>query len=74
VPSNIAEGQGRLNPAEFRHFLGNARGSLLEMETQIILAQRLGFLEENHGEAALEHCGETGKLINGLIRSLKKSI
>jgi four helix bundle protein len=44
VASNIAEGQGRLTTGEFRHFLGQARGSLLEMETQLAIALDLGFL------------------------------
>jgi four helix bundle protein len=44
VPSNIAEGQGRLTKKEFHHFLGYARGSLLEMETQLLIAQNLGYL------------------------------
>ena len=38
VPSNIAEGQGRLTSAEFCHFLGQARGSLLELDTQLAIA------------------------------------
>jgi four helix bundle protein len=45
VPSNIAEGHGRLTDLQFRHFLGNARGSLYEMQTQIELAGDLGYLD-----------------------------
>lgn len=44
VASNIAEGQGRLTQAEFRHFLGQARGSLLELDTQISIAKDLNYL------------------------------
>ena len=46
VPSNIAEGQARNSPKEFRHFLGIALGPLAEMETQLLLALRLKYLEE----------------------------
>lgn len=45
IPSNIAEGQARLSEKEFRYFLGNARGSLMELETQIQVAENLGYLE-----------------------------
>jgi four helix bundle protein len=45
VVSNIAEGQGRLTSGEFRHFLGQSRGSLLELETQLAIALDLEFLE-----------------------------
>jgi four helix bundle protein len=47
VPSNIAEGHGRLTDSQFRHFLGNARGSLYEMQTQLELAGDLGYFEAN---------------------------
>ena len=45
VPSNIAEGQGRLTRGEFRQFLGHAKGSLAELETQLIIAEKLGYLK-----------------------------
>jgi four helix bundle protein len=44
VPSNVAEGHGRLTDLQFRHFLGNARGSLCEVQTQIELARNLGYI------------------------------
>jgi four helix bundle protein len=46
IPSNIAEGQGRLATKEFKQFLGIARGSLKELETQILLAIDLGYMDE----------------------------
>jgi four helix bundle protein len=48
VASNIAEGRGRLGPSEFRHFLGLAQGSLFELKTQLVVAERLGLLEIPH--------------------------
>jgi four helix bundle protein len=44
IPSNIAEGQGRLSAGEFRQFLGHARGSIMEVDTQLIIASRLGYV------------------------------
>jgi four helix bundle protein len=71
VPSNIAEGQGRLNPGEFRQFLGQARGSLLEVRTQAELATRLGYLPEPGHNKVQEQAQEVLRLLNGLISKLE---
>jgi len=70
VPSNIAEGQGRLSTGEFKQFLGHARGSLLEAETQISIARELGYLEREDSERLLHKSGEVGRVLNGLMASL----
>src|SRR5438034_6757394 len=72
IPSNIAEGQGRLSRGEFRQFLGQARGSLSEVETQVSIATRLHYLNENQTEQLLDRCSSVGKVLNGLLNSLKK--
>jgi four helix bundle protein len=71
VPSNIAEGQGRASTGEFKHFLGNAYGSLCELETQVDLAARLGYLSEERRESLSALTAEVGRIINGLNASLK---
>jgi four helix bundle protein len=53
IASNIAEGRGRLNPAEFRQFLGIAQGSIFELKTQLTVARKLDMGEV----AALDKCG-----------------
>jgi four helix bundle protein len=68
VPSNIAEGQGRLSKGEFRQFLGHAKGSLCEVETQLVIANNLGYLP--HPEPLLENLHEVARLLNGLLNSL----
>jgi four helix bundle protein len=70
VPSNIAEGQARLSTGEFKEFLGHARGSLMEVETQILVAAELGYLKPHEVDALLGRAGEVGRLLNGLLRSL----
>jgi four helix bundle protein len=70
VPSNIAEGQGRQGVAEFRHFLRQACGSLMEVETQILIAERLEFVNQDAANEVLRNCAELGKILNGLIKSL----
>jgi four helix bundle protein len=72
VPSNIAEGTGRITKGEFTQSVGHARGSLLEVETQLIVAQRLGYLDSNETDKLLELTNEIGKITNGLIRSLTR--
>src|SRR5271170_1078987 len=69
VPSNIAEGQARLSTGEFRQFLGNARGSLVEVETQILVARDLGYLEQNQSDSLLTAAAEVGRILNGLLAS-----
>ena len=71
IPANIAEGQGRRLSGEFLQFLGNARGSLLELETHLEIARRLGMLNEEVHLALMEQVIEVRKLLNGLMRSIK---
>jgi four helix bundle protein len=71
VPSNIAEGHGRLNKGEYRQFLGIARGSNFELQTQLEIARALGksdskLLDETEG---LSH--EVGKMIFGILERIK---
>ncbi|MBM3837522.1 MAG: four helix bundle protein [Verrucomicrobia bacterium] len=70
VPSNIAEGQGRRTPNEFVRGLRVAHGSLLESETQLIIAQRLGYLDNSQTESLLARTSEVGRVVNGLINSI----
>ena len=71
IPSNIAEGQGRLTKGEFCHFLGQARGSLLESEPQLLIAVDLGLLEGDGFRKLEERSSEVRKLLNGLIQSMR---
>jgi four helix bundle protein len=71
VPSNIAEGHGRLTDLQFRHFLGNARGSLCELQTQIELAHDLGYIEAEELSAFMAQGSEVARLINGLITAMR---
>lgn len=70
VPANIAEGQGRRSKKEFRQFLGNARGSLLELDTHLDLALRFGYINSMEFETIESQIHEVGRLINGLLRAL----
>lgn len=70
VPSNIAEGQGRRGSGEFKHFLRMSLGSLMELETQIMIAERLHYLEPAPAKSMLHDDAELGRVLNGLIGSL----
>ncbi len=72
VPSNIAEGASRNSPAEFRHFLGIASGSGGELLTQLMLAQRLGFVEEASISPCIEKIEVINRMTSKLIHSLSK--
>lgn len=66
VPSNLAEGHGRNSRKEFHQFVGHARGSLLEVETQLEIARNLGYLSESDAAILLASASEVGRVINGL--------
>jgi four helix bundle protein len=72
VPSNIAEGQAHFNKGEFLHFLRHAIGSLAELETQLVIAERLQYAWPDKTHAILKQVIEVGKLLNGLISLLRK--
>jgi len=74
VPSNIAEGQARLSTGEFKQSLGHARGSLMEVETQILIARELGYLENDQSEQLLSASAEVGRILNGLLSSLGRGV
>jgi four helix bundle protein len=71
VPSNIAEGHGRLDDGYFRQFLATSRGSLFELETQLELAAGLKFLDEAKAARLIEQCEEVARMINGLLAAMK---
>lgn len=73
VPSNIAEGQAHFSKPEFRHFLRHARGSLAEMETQLLIARRLKYLSQPPTERIISAVSEVGRILNGLIASLDRN-
>jgi len=72
VPANIAEGHGREHLGEYLHHLSVANGSLMELETPIIVAGRLNYVRQEHVDQNLRMTGEVGRMLAGLIRSLKK--
>jgi four helix bundle protein len=74
IPANIAEGQGRRAKPEFCQFLGNARGSLLELDTHLELSLRLKYLTPSQHERIQKDVVEVGRLTNGLLRSLTSNL
>ena len=73
VVSNIAEGKGRSSDRELVQFLCHSRGSLFEIETQVALAERLGYGQKEEYAAVLREAAKIGRMINGLIRSVRPS-
>ncbi len=71
IASNVAEGKGRRTDKDFSNFLYVARGSLLEQETQILLARELQYLSEPDSASLLSDCKGIGSALTGLIHSLQ---
>jgi four helix bundle protein len=71
VVSNLAEGQGRLTDGEWRQFLSQARGSLFEIQAQLIAARRLEFFDEAHYRQLRSAARRVAHPLNGLIEYVK---
>jgi four helix bundle protein len=70
VPSNIAEGHGRESDGDFARFLRIARGSLAEMQTQILLAERLDYCSESSTRTLHDSIEELGRMLRGMQKSV----
>jgi four helix bundle protein len=66
IPSNLAEGHGRNSRNEFRQFIGQARGSLSEVETQLEIAKNLGYINAETLDALMNQAEAVGKMLTGL--------
>jgi four helix bundle protein len=71
IPANIAEGHGRETTGSFVQSLRVSQGSLKELETHLLLSERVGVLAESDLKSALERCDGLGKMVRALIRSLQ---
>ena len=72
VPSNIAEGQARYSHMDFQRFLRQARGSLVEVETQVMIGVNLGFLDGKDAKPILGRTAEVGRILNALLNSIRE--
>ncbi len=72
IASNIAEGQGRLTTGEFLHFLGMARGSALEVETQLELAVRIGLCPQTVASKTQADATQVVRILNSVIANLRQ--
>lgn len=70
IPSNIAEDEQRQSSKEYLKFLSIAKGSLGELKTQIIICERLGYINKNEQETFCSRCDEIGRMLNGLMKSI----
>jgi len=70
VPANIAEGYGRQATGEYRHFLSIGRGSLSELETHMLLCQRLGYVKAEEVTSVLSEVEEILKMLSTLISKI----
>lgn len=71
IPTNVAEGQGRTGAKEYLHHLSIAYGSLRELETELLIALRLEYIDKVRCDALMGQAAEVGRLLLGLMRSLR---
>ena len=74
IPSNIAEGKGRLTDKDRAHFFSQARGSLLELETQVLIAEKLHYLSHTEAEPILNLANAVGRMLSSLVESIRPRI
>jgi four helix bundle protein len=74
IPSNIAEGFNRYHNKEFRQFLYISLGSCAEVETQLFIAQRLNYVDQEKASKLIKELGEIGKMINSLIKKINGNL
>ncbi len=70
VPANVAEGHSRATRRDYGHFVAIARGSLMELETYVMIAGRLGYIDSKQTDAVLERTGELSRMLTALRRRL----
>jgi four helix bundle protein len=73
IPSNIAEGAARNHDNEFRQFLYISLGSAAELETQLIISNKLGFVDNSKSQELIAELNTISKMLQGLIKSINKS-
>ncbi|MEK6281190.1 MAG: four helix bundle protein [Acidobacteriota bacterium] len=73
IPANVAEGAGRHSSKEFAHFLSNAQGSASELETELLIAERLGYLGSNGYLAIREELDSVGRMLVGLTQNVRRN-
>ena len=71
VPANIAEGHGRTGNREFLHHCSVANGSISEVETHLLLAHRLSYVDDSTADALLQQTAETARVLQGFMRYLR---
>jgi four helix bundle protein len=74
VPANLAEGAARQSNKEFIHFLSNAQGSASELDTELLIAYKLGYLSQSNYSTVCASLGNISRVISGLSQHLKRRI
>jgi len=74
VPSLLAEGHARSGTKEFARYVSMAMGSMAEIETQLLISIRLRYLEEQSLSQLFDACGEIGRILRGLKKSLESNL
>ena len=74
IPANIAEGHGRTHTKEYLHHLSMAYGSLMEVETHLLIASRLDYLDSRLLITILERSDRIGRMLNGLIKAVSRHL